>query len=189
MIYRGVAERVLEQRRKDAEHRRKERRMRSWNLGLRMATLLIVGGSLGLNLYMFYLRSHNLTPNTQVSGPQAYDNTKDDHGMPQVLNINGERWIVMQVRQFSGPSENAAAATSCNMHVIWFLPSDTPSALRWSLMHEVIHAGACLHGGDKWWNSDNPDMYNHDGIYHLADFLTNFNRANPEFVEWTLRDK
>jgi hypothetical protein len=116
------------------------------------------------------------------SAPQQWDISKNEDGIPARLNINGESWYVVRVKNFS--DSELAAQQSCQARVIWYLPSDAPSELRNTIVHEIFHAGACLHGGDTWWNSINPNQKTHEGVYHLADFWTGFARANPEFMEW-----
>jgi hypothetical protein len=169
--------------------RREEKRMRS-RFRLRMAffvCLMLI--QIGLTGWQTYMRTHRSVPGvvTAASAPQRYKNSTTEDGVPVMLNINGDSWYVVRAKDFTYDLINAESATVCNAHVIVYLPSQTPSLTRNSLVHEVFHAGACLHGGDEWWNSVKPTRSEHPGIFHLADFWTGFARANPEFMEWLAR--
>lgn len=116
-------------------------------------------------------------------------------GVPNTLNINGERWDVVRVNAFNDAMEKndgelfrgVQAQTYCNYKMIAYIAVESSSTLRNNLWHEVMHAGACMHGGDTYWNSINPTKDTHDGVKHLGEFLGNFAMANPEFVRWAGR--
>ena len=98
------------------------------------------------------------------------------------LYINGQVWDLVPVDRFDDETEYGE--TDCDNQEIDYLASSDPSELREALWHEIFHAGACVHGGDQWWNSIHPTDDDHPGIYHLADFMHNFTRDNKEFVTW-----
>jgi hypothetical protein len=104
----------------------------------------------------------------------------NEDGVPTHLNINGQMWNVRKVPFLF----ITIAETRCKERTIVYIDDPSPMALRTNLIHEVFHAGGCLHGGDTWWNSIHPDNFDHPGIYHLADFMTSFSHDNPEFMEW-----
>ncbi len=177
----GFNEQVLAQRkaRRDA---------RNWWI-FRLTFLSIVFFNLSLLIYTNHELRKPRWPGAVFtsSAPQIQLVQTTADGVPMLLNINGETWHVVRVKDFKGPADKSVSEMSCKMRTIVYLPSDTPSQLRNNIIHEVFHAGACLHGGDTWWNSINPDGNKHDGIYHLADFWTGFARSNPEFMEWIAR--
>lgn len=114
-------------------------------------------------------------------------------GLPYRLTINGEIWDVSKVDHFSDsesqPKDGSLfagfqAQTYCSKHLIVYIQHNDPQLLRVSLWHEVMHAGACLHGGDGYWNSINPTKTSHEGVRHLGEFLATFTRDNPLFVQW-----
>lgn len=110
------------------------------------------------------------------------------HEVPFRAVINGETWIFVQVDHFDDTTKEKAGditgETDCKNQEITYIPSEDKSELRTNIMHEIFHAGACLHGGDKWWNSDHPTDDKHPGIYHLADFMHSFLHENPQFAVW-----
>jgi len=169
-----------------AEREKRWKRRMLWIQGSLM--FLLVASQIGVQGYLSYLRNHPRPSNVVVanSAPQMTIISVTKDGIPDRLNINGELWTVTRVKDFSGdPSgETTEAQISCETRGIWYLPTDSHSELRRNVIHEVFHAGACLHGGDTWWNSINPDRQHHDGIYHLGNFWSQFAAANPEFMEW-----
>lgn len=108
-------------------------------------------------------------------------------GIPYVVQIDGENWALVKVNHFDDSNESHAgriqAMTNCEHRTISYIPADNPIVMHANIMHEVFHAGACLHGGDAWWNSGTgtPD---HPGIYHLGEFTAAFLHDNPELMEW-----
>ena len=103
-------------------------------------------------------------------------------GLPTTLLINGESWGLVRVDSME--DYIVTGTTYCTNHVITYLAHQSVSELRTTLWHEVFHAGACAHGGDEWWNSIHPTRNEHIGVNHLADFLSDFSRANREFMRW-----
>jgi hypothetical protein len=166
-----------------------ERRYERRRLIIPLATLFFLILNIGASLYFTHEARKPRWPNAVLTGSAAQTKTvtTTEDGIPALLNINGETWHVVRVKQFTGPDQEISAEISCRVKVIAYLPAQTPSLLRTSLIHEIFHAGACLHGGDAWWNSINPDKNSHEGIYHLADFWAGFARSNPEFMEWISR--
>ena len=159
---------------------------RSWIF--RGCLLVLLAAQISASLYYSYRLHHRPQWANVVmtaSAPQMELTTRTPEGIPNRLNINGEMWTVLRVKDFTDPQ--SAAEGSCHERVIWYLPAESRSELQNHVIHEVFHAGACLHGGDTWWNSINPDSIKHDGIYHLAEFWSGFARANPEFMEWISR--
>ncbi len=116
-----------------------------------------------------------------------------EDGLPNTLRINGETWSVVKIGEFSevvgkpeGPvlGEVSTAATFCANKTITYIDDQSRERLRTTIMHEVFHAGACVHGGDKWWNSENPTPKDHPGIYHLGEFMSEFAASNKQFMGW-----
>ena len=113
-------------------------------------------------------------------------------GVPINLIINGEEWSIVKADIFDDALKNkpgksfngVQAETYCNNKTIAYIPATDPRRLRINLMHEVFHAGGCLHGGDTWWNSINPTRNEHIGVYHLGEFMAVFVHDNPYFMEW-----
>jgi hypothetical protein len=115
-----------------------------------------------------------------------------EDGVPTEINVNGEQWDIVKVKMFAEdigkdqkdkPSDSLAK-TFCRNKTITYIDHQSGQALRNSLMHEIFHAGDCLHGGDTWWNSENPTADDHPGVYHLGEFMTNFALANKPFMKW-----
>lgn len=113
-------------------------------------------------------------------------------GVPSEITVNGERWSVVPVDHFKDAEKHVdgetfsgvQAQTYCKNKTIAYIMTKDPSRLRVNIMHEVFHAGACLHGGDTWWNSEKPTTTVHPGIYHLGEFTANFMKDNPQFAVW-----
>jgi hypothetical protein len=116
----------------------------------------------------------------------------DPSGLPAVLTINGEHWEIVRVDSFNDSDDKKEGAvfssiqaeTFCDKRIITYIRTDDPAVLRANMWHEIMHAGACLHGGDTWWNSINPTRENHPGVEHLGEFLADFTHNNPLFMEW-----
>lgn len=114
-------------------------------------------------------------------------------GAPLEITVNGERWSLVLANRFNGvdPSKSTVtdrrmAETDCAHKVIAYIATGDPERLRINLMHEVFHAGACLHGGAGWWNSPDNGRVVHPGIYHLGEFMATFAHDNPQFMEWEM---
>lgn len=118
-----------------------------------------------------------------------------DDGIPRILSINGEEWEVEKVNHFDDaeahpngdPFDGIQAETYCKERLIAYIQTENQANLRNNIWHEVMHAGACLHGGDAWWNSINPTRNEHPGVEHLGEFLGEFSKSNPEFMAWTTK--
>lgn len=117
-------------------------------------------------------------------------------GIPNTIEVNGEMWSIVKVNHFTdidatkiGPvaGYSISGQTLCAQKTIAYIQDDNPKRLKVTILHEVFHAGACLHGGDEWWNSIDPDNKNHAGIFHLGEFMADFLRANPDFTQWASR--
>lgn len=112
--------------------------------------------------------------------------------VPDRVVINGEAWEIIQVDHIGGKGLGAndvvTAETDCEKHEIDYVSDENRSELRTNIMHEIFHAGGCLHGGDEWWNSIHPTADNHPGIYHLGDFTHSFLHDNRQFSEWLAED-
>jgi len=119
---------------------------------------------------------------TMQSSGYSYLPGLNPDGVPNSLMINGEQWSVEQVSSFKSP--RTLAETYCNEKMIAYIRESDARRLKINLMHEVFHAGDCLHGGDKWWNSEHPTNSVHPGIYHLGEFMSSFLRDNPQFANW-----
>jgi hypothetical protein len=129
-----------------------------------------------------------------TSSIHEYVRSVDKNGVPLAVWINGERWSIANVPIFNdaltegGRSGYLAGETYCAGKTIAYIDADNPAQLRENLMHEIFHAGACLHGGDRWWNSPHPETGLHPGVYHLGMFMAEFARTNPVFVKWLVGD-
>jgi hypothetical protein len=121
----------------------------------------------------------------------------NSQGVPNTLDINGEQWNVIKIDHFNDVEKKGAvkdgkivlpsiitAETFCNNKTIAYISDADHNQLRADIMHEIFHAGGCLHGGDTYWNSINPTEKDHPGIYHLGEFTASFMRTNPRFTEW-----
>ena len=128
-------------------------------------------------------------PDTDLTAPVTYylSNTDAMNAMnpPQSLMINGQQWHAYEAilpKDYLGETE-------CDDNSIFYEYDADPVALRNTLVHEILHAATCFRPeGDTWWNSkfksdDKRSLHNHVGIYHLADFLTDFTIMNPEFMK------
>jgi hypothetical protein len=134
--------------------------------------------------------------NFQLNSPtMSYQPSLSENGVPKEVTIDNQRWSLVQVDHFTGadgkPDDprtgpHTGAETFCKRLTIAYLYAEDPVSQRVTLMHELLHAGACLHGGDTWWNSEHPTETVHDGIERIAEFETTFLRSNPEFAAWYL---
>lgn len=111
-------------------------------------------------------------------------------GVPFHIVVNGEKWDINLIDSYpdaagrKGVFGGIQAQTTCRTKTITYIRTEDPALLRANIMHEVMHAGACVHGGDTWWNSINSTRFDHKGVYHLGEFLAPFMRDNPIFVDW-----
>lgn len=132
--------------------------------------------------------------NFQISGDAVERvSAKTPDGIPSILLINGQEWHVERVMAFndalkykgSGKSfSGIQAETYCKEKTIVYIETDDINVLKINIMHEIFHAGDCLHGGDTYWNSEHPTSSVHPGIYHLGEFTAVFLKDNPEFALW-----
>jgi hypothetical protein len=142
------------------------------------------------------------TPTTKSYGEHVQGTMPS--GLPYTLIVSGERWDLIEVDHFDWKKDEKGneildaagnptptrvqASTDCKRRIIAFIPADNPMVLRENLTHEIFHAGACLHGGDEWWNGTN-DIAKHngsidDGAYHLGQFMAIFLHDNPVYATW-----
>ena len=166
------------------QEQRARRSARNW----RITKLVIIASQLAMvGYFQWSLHYRPLAPKVNVSAstPQSFNLALNEDGVPMLLNINGEMWGVVRAKSFE--DSELAGVAFCQAKAIAYLPSDAMSVVRETLVHEVFHAGACTHGGDTWWNSENPNSIHHEGVYRLGSFWTGFARANPEFMEWLIR--
>jgi len=108
-------------------------------------------------------------------------------GVPVSVLINGQLWTIGPVDHFADSTPknagNIMAETFCEDREIAYIHAEDPARLRVNIWHEIFHAGACLHDGDSWWNTED-GAKDHPGIYHLGEFMAEFTLANPKFMEW-----
>jgi hypothetical protein len=135
-----------------------------------------------------------INPKQSDTSKQLFETVGDrnEDGVPRTVTINGQLWSIVLVdiyddakkfkpgKGFSGKQ----GETYCENRTISYIRNYDHQQFRVNLMHEIFHAGACLHGGDTWWNSENPTETDHPGIYHLGEFMANFAHDNPKFMEW-----
>lgn len=126
----------------------------------------------------------------------------NEDGIPTPVIIADQRWEIVKVNHFSDAIQSdgkprtgksfkgVQAQTYCEQRVISYIPTANPRDLRSNLMHEIFHAGRCLHEeGDAWWNSaeEPKDASDHKGVYRLGEFMATFSHNNPEFMTWEAR--
>ena len=106
----------------------------------------------------------------------------------EVLYINGKSWIVRPphyAEEIESMNKHGYDGyTSCATNQIVY--DSTASNIHEVLWHEVFHAGEC-NTGRYYWNNQivsDSDHENHSGVYHLGVFMTDFSRANLEFMAW-----
>lgn len=128
----------------------------------------------------------NFTTQAEYSDRITFNS--NTHEVPFKATINGETWDFIQVDHFSDSSihkpGSIEAETNCIDKTITYLPSDDKPELRINILHELFHAGACLHGGDTWWNNINPTASYHPGIERSAEFMHTFLHDNKQFAVW-----
>lgn len=111
---------------------------------------------------------------------------------PTIVSINGKQWYIWNVDDLGQgffdhlKDRKAVAATDCENFQIIYSYTLGHRDLRNTLWHEIFHAGACPHDA-SYWNSKSDKDEEHEGIQHLADFIENFTRANPEFTKWEMQ--
>jgi hypothetical protein len=135
---------------------------------------------------------------TGIGGSYAYTSAVDENGVPNLLYINGRKWLVVKVNHYTDIEgtppgvmvTSINAQTYCEHHVITYIPTENPQTLRVNLMHEVFHAGRCdTLQGDDYWNSPAHPANNsdHQGVYRLGEFMAMFLHDNPTFAAWEMR--
>jgi hypothetical protein len=125
-------------------------------------------------------------PAPEVTTPEPYvypDNTQFQ------IWVHGVRWYVVL-----GQNDNIlrllnlGALTECKSQVIFVKNGMTAFQQRVSMLHEVLHAGACGANGEinnKYYNSDTQE--GHEGIYKISDFMISFIHDNTEFAKYLLQ--
>lgn len=178
---------------------RKDRREKLVTRGLQTLFVLIFSGLMISNIYLAKVKEHQKAPTWAefINDGSIHESVSMStiDGIPSVLNINGDHWNVVRVDAFKdaldhidGRSFNGVQAqTYCREKLISYIETQNITVLKENLWHEVMHAGACTHGGDTWWNSIDPTQDKHEGIKHLGEFLSNFTKVNPNFVAWASR--
>lgn len=180
--------------------RKQERRRRRFGVVYASITAILFVGSIAYQAYQAHRRIAMVNAPTWATFTSAYTATPFHErilgvnwdGVPTTLIINGEQWTVVQVDHFDDAEKYKAGErfggvqgqTFCENKTIAYIPAENRALLKVNLMHEVFHAGDCLHGGDTWWNSEKPTDENHPGIYHLGEFMSAFAHDNPTFMEW-----
>jgi hypothetical protein len=190
--FKGLSAKVLERMAK----RRRERAERWLNCFLVVLSVLSCGGVSCLAFTAMRPEAPTWADFKPMKlGDVSYELTAAfmPGGVPAELTINGERWSLVMINHFNdvdltkkAVDDPRMAQTDCKHRTISYIVTQDPERLRINLMHEVFHAGACLHGGDTFWNSaavDDPKNP-HPGIYHLGDFTATFLRDNPSFATW-----
>ena len=185
------AQRVLAASRGEKHARRMQRRMQWLSVALWLSWIVGIGVVLWVTKPKPKLQADNregyhFLPSNEYESSEALN----DDGVPAHLHISGQRWDVTKVVAFDDavghkPGERFAAKTAqtiCSYHVIQYIDTRDPIELRASLAHEIFHAGACEHGGARWWNSRSDKR--HEGIYHLGEFTAQFMHDNPVYVKW-----
>lgn len=176
------------------ERKAQRRRTRAW-----MWVGAITIGLCAVQFYSIRRRTKLVTEPSWAAFTSEYTNAPlhetvlatNVDGVPDALMINGEMWDISRVDHFKdaegrdgGRFSGVQAQTYCKQRMIAYIPTQNPVILKVNLWHEVMHAGACLHGGDTWWNSPHPTAERHEGVKHLGEFLAEFSRDNPGFVAW-----
>lgn len=107
--------------------------------------------------------------------------------LPTTIYIRGHEWSIVTGSPINDQileSLHFYGLTDCKRRDI-FLSDDQPiSDERNSLLHELLHAGTCRDGDvhNLYWNSSSPEA--HEGIYRLADYLTDLLHENPELTKY-----
>jgi hypothetical protein len=190
----GIRRRVL------AEVRRKKREKRNEyiRIGIVVVYTSVMVALIGFAL-LYKPKSESSVPNatttsaTFTSAPSMYESVEafNDDGTPAHVYVSGDKWDINRVSLMADakdakPGEKiiggAMAITFCDRQTIEYILTRDPMELRTNLMHEIFHAGACKHGGARWWNSKSDE--NHPGVYHLGEFMAQFARDNPVFMRW-----
>jgi hypothetical protein len=127
------------------------------------------------------------TPVENGRGEQYSVITHDEvTGVPTMVNINSEQWSIVHVKKFN--QDNVDGQTFCQNKTIAYLYDANPMDIRDTIIHEIFHAGACSHGGDKWFDCAVVTQSKHKCIYNMADFMTNFALTNKNFMEWYIEE-
>lgn len=164
------------------ERERKGRRKSLLIVLLSVAFGACVGGGIGLRHNAPSYRGKPDVIISPVSGA-ATESKLDSRDLypnpPPRIVINGQKWK-LQVAYFDIPGE--MGFTDCDNRIIQYRPNRSSSEMRETIMHEVFHAGDCLHGGEnKFWNSED---IAHAGTYNLGEFTATFIWDNPELMKW-----
>lgn len=127
----------------------------------------------------------------------------DDNGVPTDITIGDQQWSIVHADHYNNIEQyvnkkyksdkpehlpnnvpTTLAETYCQHRTISYITDNSQKATRITLLHEILHAGACYHGGDEWYNNINPTATYHPGIYNTSEFMTNFILSNPAFMNW-----
>ena len=145
------------------------------------AALLLAGGG------VYHMLSHKTLSGSNTISVGA----KSKDAPPDYLTIKGERWMVYSY-DFAHlmPRPDGAitrATTSCEKRIIWYDSNPITSAeFRTNLWHEVVHAGFCNKPDVKKanWYPYATDLKEHEQVYELGMFMSDFAHDNPEFMKW-----
>lgn len=180
----GMQQRVLAEMHAKQEIERRNRRSRKISNSFIVASILYMIGLLIIVGFSSW-KQHSSIAREQASAVAIIGAISEP---PSFLLINGERWTVF-TRDLN--RDGAMAETDCYDRMILWDPNSMKGSsvnFRDSMMHEIFHAGDCIHGNDdRWWNNQaktGVTLTDHVGIERSASFMVDFMRTNPDFVAW-----
>lgn len=107
--------------------------------------------------------------------------------IPYSIYIRGHAWNIITQDKSNDKIMSVAGVdglTDCKRHDIFLSDYQSSSSMRNSFIHELLHAGTCADGDvhNLYWNSSSEDA--HEGIYRLADYLSDLFHENPQLTKY-----
>lgn len=120
-----------------------------------------------------------------LSGYQLHHKHKQEAALPKTILVGKDVWTVYQTPELLDGT-GFLGETDCRNHIILYMriPQESPQI---SILHELLHAGACKGNlpDNHYWNSE--DDATHGGIYRISTFEAEILRDNPQLAEWLKR--
>lgn len=131
----------------------------------------------------------------EVNSILVQNSYTEKDGMPYLIYFSGKQWEIIADNKYGWDhyllSEHADGATFCSDHVIAMRSNLPISRRRDTLLHELLHVGACGAGTQdqqaRYYNSKS--MEDHTGIERISSVYSEFFLTNPELVKYLSTQK
>lgn len=122
-----------------------------------------------------------------LDGYKSYKHSVQDSKPPTMLLVGTSMWRLYESNLLLADTGLIGLTDCPNKIIIYKKSKYQPTQV--TIMHELLHAGACKDGQDipdnHHWNSDNDKE--HAGIYRISEFEATLLHDNPQFAEWLKR--